>query len=359
MTDCVSHLSQLISYPTHNPGGDELALCAYLADQLTARDALDVEVIPVSKDQGAGGYVHARYGDPRVLVNAHVDTVPPNTGWQRVPQVASVEGDRIYGLGAADTKGAIAALLSAIDHKRPSNLAILFSGDEEASSTCMAHYLATHRPATVTHAIVCEPTARRAGVRHRGISSFRAHLPGRGGHSSAADALPKPILAMARLAVELSAIGDTFPTIGVADMQGLCLNIAAIDGGVAFNVVPDAGSLVFSIRPPPNFDHDSFESRVRAAATQLDGAISVDVTLKRPPFACSDQARFHPWLGNHVADWVTLDFWTEAAMLSAAGIDAVVVGPGDIAQAHAADEYVTLADLEWMTALFVRLFDTL
>src|SRR5204862_455505 len=108
---------------------------------------------------GPGGYVFARWGTPRLLVNAHVDTVPANSGWSRDPWTPVVDGDRLYGLGACDTKGAIAAALCAAERARPRDVAMLFSGDEERGTAAVTHFLASPRKAGIERAIVCEPTA--------------------------------------------------------------------------------------------------------------------------------------------------------------------------------------------------------
>ena len=81
-------------------------------------------------------------------------------------------------------------------------------------------------------------------------------------------------------------------------------------------------------------------------------AIEWEVRKENPAFSTRDLAAFEPLLGARARQPVDLAFWTEAALLSEAGIDAVVFGPGDIAQAHAADEFVTMADLEAAQAAF-------
>ena len=77
--------------------------------------------------------------------------------------------------------------------------------------------------------------------------------------------------------------------------------------------------------------------------------VTVTTTIDHAPFACDALAGFAK---PHVERIGALDFWTEAALWSAHGVDAIVIGPGDIAQAHAADEWVALDDLDWAVALF-------
>lgn len=347
-------LVDLIAARTENPGGDELALCAQLGDMLAKRGADSVDVVSVPRAPSDGGYVYARFGQPRTLINVHLDTVPANTGWTRDPFDALVTDDRVVGLGAADTKGAIAAVLVALERTTPTDVGILFSGDEERGTTCLDAFAAAGHTAGLQRAIVCEPTARQVGIRHRGVLGYRARFVGRGGHSSKADSMPKPIVTLARLAVALDEIGAQHADDGPADMKGLCMNVASLDGGVAFNVVPDEATLSWSVRPPPGVDRDALEAAFTAATRDVDPAIEIVDRLGHMPFECADRSAFDPLLGSLTAADVSLDFWTEAAILAEHGVNAVVIGPGDIAQAHAADEWVSRADLVWAVDLFTH-----
>ncbi len=230
-----------------------------------ARGADEVVVETARRTDGTtGAYVFARWGTPRRIINAHVDTVPANAGWSRSPWSPHVAGGKLYGLGAADTKGAIAATLVALDAAKPRDLGVLFSGDEESGSAVMhAAFLASPHARDVREAIVCEPTQRCAGVAHRGVLAQTASFEGAGGHSSKADFMPKPIATLARLAVALDELGRARIASGPPGMQGLCLNLAALHGGVAFNVVPQRAVLEWSLRPYPGFDRAAWDARDR------------------------------------------------------------------------------------------------
>ncbi|HKE15713.1 MAG TPA: M20/M25/M40 family metallo-hydrolase [Kofleriaceae bacterium] len=360
-------LARLIEVPTHNPGGDEPALARLLAEALAARGADEVEVElvprPVSDEVPpgtSGAYVYARWGQPRLLVNTHIDTVPPNRSWSRDPFAPLVDGDRLVGLGSADTKGAAAAILCALEREQPRDVAVLFSGDEEFTGTCARAFLASPRAAGIERALVSEPTRRRVGVRHRGVACFRAEVASAGGHSSRADRLPKPIVALARLAVELDGVAGRWIDRGPPGMTGLCMNVASIDGGVAFNVVPERAALTFSFRAPPGCDRTALDrdlvQAVASAALEQGPSVKMVEVMDRPPFATAALDAFAPLLGELVDDPVQLDFWTEAAVMAEAGIDAVVIGPGDIAVAHGADEWVPLADLDWAVDTYASVF---
>ncbi len=346
MSKAADLLADLVAIPTQQGGGDELRICEHLAPLFRARGADEVTVARATRTDGSpGAYLFARWGTPRRIINAHVDTVPANAGWSRDPWQPHVEGDRLYGLGSADTKGAIAATLVALEARTPRDVGVLCSGDEEAGSHVMHAFLASPHAKGVEQAIVCEPTARSAGVAHRGVLAQVAKVTGKGGHSSKADHMPKPVVELARLAVALDELGVARLHDGPPSMTGTCLNVAALRGGVAFNVVPERAELEWSLRPYPGFDRAAWDRDV----ARVSAGAEVEVTIDHAPFHCDALAAL---VRPHVTHVGALDFWTEAALYQQHGIDAIVVGPGDIAQAHAADEFVALDDLEWAVALY-------
>jgi len=356
-TRLVERLTELVSFDTQNPTGDEAPMVRRLAAELRTLGATSVAEAAV----GRHAYVYARFGAgvPRLLLNAHVDTVPANAGYTSPPHELVRRGSRLHGLGSADTKGAIAAILEALAAgpvTRP--VGVLFSGDEEHGGTCIRAFLDSEAARGLTQAIVCEPTQCRVGARHRGIGAATATLQAEGGHSSRVDNMVNPIAVLARGAVALDDMGVALRAEGPPGFKGVALNVAALDGGKAFNVVPTRATLSFSLRPAPGARAEPLlaeaERRVRTACAPHGEAIDWVVVAARPSLQSRDLPAFEPLLGARVAAAVDLDFWTEAAVLAERGIDPVVFGPGAVGQAHAADEFVELAELEDAAATFAR-----
>jgi acetylornithine deacetylase len=206
----------------------------------------------------------------------------------------------------------------------------------------------------MTRAIVCEPTGCRMGVRHRGILTLEARVDGEGGHSSFADTLPSPLTAIARLAVALDDWGIAHRASGDATMRGMCMNVAMLEGGVAFNIIPKTATLRASVRPPPSHRLDTVRDELAALVRQTTPAATLTFPLANPTFATRDVPGFAKLLGQDAP--IELQFWTEAALLAEAGIDAVVFGPGEISAAHAPDESVTIEQLELARRAFARVF---
>ena len=143
-------------------------------------------------------------------------------------------------------------------------------------------------------------------------------------------------------------------------MPGLCMNIAGIDGGVAFNVIPERAAMTYSFRPPPGcpraeLDADILQA-IASAALEEGPPVRIVQVMDRAPFATRDLEAFRPVLGDAIDGAGPIDFWTEGAELARADIDAVVIGPGEVGQAHASDERVSRADLEWATDLYAGVF---
>ncbi len=346
-------LAELVSFDTQNPNGEERPLVQRLAAELRGLGARTVDPV----DVGDHAYVYARFGaqPPRLLIDVHLDTVPANSGYTSPPHLLVRRDDRLYGLGAADTKGAIAAVLEA-----------LAAGPVEAAGRDPV--LGRRGAPRDLHPRLFEPRSggRVAAGHHLRADQLSGRRPaprdcgghgqrhGAGGHSSLADTLVNPLAVLARAAVAVDDMGRAHRDAGPTGFKGLCVNVAQLEGGIAFNVVPTRGTLSFSFRPAPGADVGELfaeaEQRVRAAAAPH--AVEWAVAASNPPFATRDVASFAPLLGERVKTPVDLGFWTEAARVSEKGIDAVVFGPGDIAQAHAADEFVPIADLEQAFAVF-------
>jgi acetylornithine deacetylase len=358
-TDPVSLLRELVAFRTDVFEGHERPLADRLAELLRTRNADDVVVVETPRPNGnkPAAYVYARFGTPRLVVNAHLDTVPPNADWTSDPFVPMIDGGRLYALGASDTKGAAAAILAALDETTPKDTAILFSGDEEFSSVAMRSFIAGPHSKGIERAIVCEPTNLAVGVRHRGFVAFEVTITSPGGHSSRADTLSSPIGTLARVAVAFDDWGRRHRTSGPPGFLGMCMNLAKLDGGIAFNVIPALVKLVVSVRPPPGADTKAICAELETIAKGIAGGAVVHFDRLNPPVATRDLAAFEGLIGASARAPVDLAFWTEAALLAANGIDAVVMGTGDIAQAHAPNEWVEIDELHRARDLFRAIFE--
>ncbi len=356
----LEHLRALVGFDTQNPPReiDEGGLFAYAAQQLP-----DFEVTISNHGAGCVSLLAVR-GEPDTVFNVHMDTVPGTSHWQRDPHVLSVEGDRAYGLGACDIKGAAACLLTvAAETTRP--MALLLSSDEEAGDNrCIAEFLKTDHG--FRRAIIAEPTQCEAVLCHRGIRSFAVRFGGKAGHSSQARALADSALHQAAHWVssavrwaERQQQESRFDS-----LEGVCFNTGTLHGGVKNNVIAPSAELTFGFRPLPGQSPNALADALQALH---EGAHDAQWTPRYSGPALPDadaHGGFDQALqaARQLAEdfglplGAAVDFWTEAALFSAAGLPALVFGPGDIAQAHTADEWVSLEQLGTALGHYRRIF---
>src|SRR5688500_13678511 len=347
----LQHLQALVSFDTRNPpraigtGG----IFDYIRTQLPG---FQVEV----SDHGAGAVsLLAVRGTPRRLFNVHLDTVPDSPAWTADPLKLRVTDDRAIGLGACDIKGAAAGLLAAANATQ-GDAAFLFSSDEEANDPrCIAAFLqrnALAREHGFEEVIVSEPTNCEAVLAHRGIASVQLKFTGQAGHASGVNALSASALHQAIRwgADALSLVeGEAHQRFG--GLTGLRFNIGRVEGGIKANVIAPSAEVRFGFRPLPSQDVDALHARFRGFAPE---GTHYAPTFYGPPLPAGDvaQAEERRLAARDLADALGLpignavDFWTEASLFSQAGLDAIVFGPGDIAQAHTADEWVALEQLQ-------------
>jgi acetylornithine deacetylase len=360
MRDAVlGHLAALVAFDTRNPPRRiGTGIFDYLRAQLPGfRCTL--------ADHGDGALsLLAIRGQPTRVFNVHLDTVPSSPQWSADPLKLRIEGDRAIGLGACDIKGAAAGLVAAAA-ATSGDAAFLFTSDEEANDPrCIEAFLGSGHG--YAEAIVAEPTRCEAVLAHRGIASVVLRFKGEAGHASGPAALEASALHQAMRwgtrALEL-AEGEAHRRFG--GLTGLRFNVGRVEGGIKANVIAPSAEVRFNFRPLPSQDID--ELHVRFGACAAAGALDrYEETFRGPPLPAGDvaEAEDRRLEARDLADALALpignavDFWTEASLFSRAGMAAIVYGPGDIAQAHAADEWVALEQLDTYAASIARILSS-
>ncbi|NID15271.1 acetylornithine deacetylase [Luteibacter yeojuensis] len=358
LTDTLTHLRALVGFDTRNPprtigtGG----IFDYLRANLPG---FDVEVT----DFGAGAVnLYAVRGKPKYLFNVHLDTVPDSPHWTASPFELRVSGDRAVGLGSCDIKGAAAALV-AVANATQGDMALLLSTDEEANDArCIDGFLKT--PRDYAAIIVAEPTRGEAVLAHRGIHSVQMRFQGKAGHASGEQ---KPSDSALHQAIRWGAAAldhvqaQSHERFG--GLTGLRFNIGKVEGGIKANVIAPTADVRFGFRPLPSMNADglleAFRTLVEPHPIEYGETFRGDslpagdtATAETRRLAARDLA---DELGIPVGNAV--DFWTEAALFSMAGYTSFVYGPGDIAQAHSADEWVALDQLAHYARTIHRIVD--
>ncbi|MFV1995262.1 MAG: M20 family metallopeptidase, partial [Verrucomicrobiales bacterium] len=322
------------------------------------------EVLP-GRPNVIGRFPGGADGKPRVLLGPHTDTVTV-ANMTIPPFGAEIRDGRLYGRGASDTKGSMAAMLWALREvggRIPElGVEISFVGFmSEETGQHGSRDFARRYGNDYDFAIIGEPTGLDIVHVHKGCTWATIATRGRAAHGATPEDGENAIAPMARLVEkldtrfreELAEFDD--PLLGPST-----LNIGMISGGVRLNIVPDYCELGIDIRSTPALDSGggslellrAFLSREAPEAellTRTQGAPSLDTDPGHPLVERLVELGAQP-IG---APW-----FCDAAILAEAGIPAVALGPGSIAQAHTHDEWIALKDLEAGVDFFVRFLES-
>jgi acetylornithine deacetylase len=304
--------------------------------------------------QGPGGLV----------LSGHTDTVPWDEGeWRHDPFDLTEADGRLYGLGTSDMKAFLALAIEALREFRPQDLRepviILATADEE-TSMAGARALVERDALQARHALIGEPTGMRPVRMHKGMMMESIRLHGHAGHSSDPALGNSALEAMHRVITALLAWRRELQTSWRDPLFAVpvpTLNLGHIHGGDNPNrICPDC-ELHIDLRPLPGMEIGELRHAMHQRVTDtLQGSgirIDFEALFEGVPAMATDAdariVRVTEQLTGHAAEAVA--FGTEAPYLQQLGMQAVVLGPGDIEQAHQPDEYLATDRLQPMLTL--------
>ena len=302
----------------------------------------------------------------RILLAPHLDTVNVADEEQLVPRM---KDGRIYGRGACDTKGSVAAMLTALmevarSDQRPARTEIVFCGlvDEEAGQGGARALAASGLKADL--AIVGEPTRLQVVTAHKGNLWLRIETRGKSAHGARPE--------LGRNAVhEMARIVDLLETKYAAQLRRKrhpllrhgTVNVGTIAGGVQANIVPAHCSITIDRRTLPGETESSVRRELKSLF-QENGLRATLANTKAVPCLPLETDPGLPLVRQFLrsagrAKPVGADYFCDASVLAHAGIPSIVFGPGDIAQAHTDNEWISLAALERGKELLVNFLKSL
>ncbi|WP_322101709.1 acetylornithine deacetylase [Paraburkholderia sp. J41] len=374
-------LATLIGFPTVSCDSNlELIefIRAYLAD-------LGVESELFYNDARTKANLFATIGpqtDGGVVLSGHTDVVPAaGQAWTVAPFELTEQDGRLYGRGTADMKGYLACVLAAVPLFLQRPLAVpvhlAFSYDEEIGCVGVRPLLAELQKRGLRPAVcvIGEPTEMRPVLGHKGKMAMRCCVRGAACHSAYAPLGVNAIHYAARLIDKLEQIGEMLAQPEHHDARFdppfSTVQAGLIRGGRALNIVPAECDFDFEVRGIPGFDIQSVAQQLEAYASETllpkMRAVQPDTDIRFEPLNAypglatdpqSDGARLIAAISGVAADaraFGTVAFGTEGGLYDAAGIPAVVCGPGSMDQGHKPDEFVTLEQLARCDAMMARL----
>lgn len=360
----------MVSFETVNPGfggpaGGEAALAAHL-ETLARHWGLQSRRCPAG--DGTFNLLVTSEVSPAaewLLFESHLDTVSVD-GMTVPPFKMTIEGAKLYGRGTCDTKGTGAAMLWALQEfarqpKRLRNAGVLFAVDEEAGMRGAQAFAAHELPkiSRLRGIVVGEPTGLRSVVAHNGALRWRTITRGVAAHSADPTKGRSAIRAMLRVVEALEArflphANREFPLTGRA-----AASINVIRGGTAVNIIPDYCEIICDRRLVPGETAAQVLAERDAALTGL--AVEHDGQYLAPPLPPENSALLHQWATPALvacgldATATGAPYATDASHYAAAGAQVMVLGPGDLAQAHTKDEWLDRRELAKAVKVYAAL----
>lgn len=371
-------LARLVQQPSVNPMGRtdldpsilyESRVTALLEHELRAIGCeFRRQRVAEGRDNLIATYTPPHPAPFSVLFEAHQDTVPVD-GMIVEPFGAKVEGGKLYGRGSCDVKAGVAVMLATFARlvkEKPAGSAqvtVAFTVDEEHGGIGVHELMLSGLRAD--YAVVAEPTLLNIVNAHKGVARWALETAGRACHSSRPDQGVSAVYRMARLLRGIEEYAGQLQGLPPDPVLGpRTISVGRVMGGVSPNTVPDFCRADVDRRLVPG---ETYDTATAALDAYLRARPDVDFpfTLTRASAGCLPLgpelsgelverfgAVIDSVVGKHTVHPVP--FGTDAATVAAAGVPAVVFGPGDIAQAHTKDEWIDLAQLEPAAEILFR-----
>lgn len=292
--------------------------------------------------------LHFNPDKPTILLNSHHDTVKPNTAYTRDPFTASIEGDKLFGLGSNDAGGPLVALLATFvwfyrQESMNYNLVMVASAEEESSGPNGLNSVLPVLP-EIAFAIVGEPTQMHLAIAEKGLLVLDCYAHGQAGH--AAHGLGENAIYKALDAIHWF---RTFSFPKVSETLGeMRMTVTQIAAGNQHNVIPATCHFVVDVRVTDAYTN-------REALDIIKKGVNIEVKARSLRLNSSSISKTHPIvqagiaLGREIYGSPTL---SDQAVLSCPSLK---LGPGDSHRSHSADEFILISEIQEATQLYTKL----
>ena len=371
-------LSHLVSFPVLG-GESNLSVLRWIEDYLTSHD---IAYTLVPNDAGDKAALHCRIGpavDGGIILSGHTDVVPTEgQPWDTDPFELVRKGDSYYARGSCDMKGFLACCLAAVPGFKRAGLRkpvyLAFSYDEEVgcrAGDIVAEAIRDHYAERPAGAIIGEPTMLQPMVGQKGIMVYTTVVHGSQGHSSRIREEVDAVHEAARLIVWLEDKMEALIRAGHLDDRfhpnHTSIHVGKITGGSAFNIIANECRFDWDYRNIPRDAAEEIFADFAAFCREREA-----ICRERYPDFRIEHLPLHPPVPpldtpetDAIVDLIkdisgsdrtgTVAYAAEAGQFSNAGFSSVICGPGDIAQAHRANEFVAADQLEGCSEMLVRL----
>lgn len=358
----VKLLQELIQTVSTNPPGEEITLATWVADFLK-KGGLDVELLPFNeKRANVVARIKGSEEKPGLIFSAHFDTVPAGEiPWKFDPFSGVVHDNKIYGRGAADMKGGMAAMLKAAEVlsksgvKLKGDLILALTSGETSNCIGAKKLIEQGKISNAGAMLVSEPTGLNVYIAEKGAFWVRAKALGKTAHAAMPRYGKNAIITMTEFLSKLKKFdfkARPHPLLGKPTLA-----VGTIHGGITINVIPDACEAEIDIRLLPGQDPNEVLSKLKQLRA---GRIQFEVIDFKKPVETDPQDPFVKIAVNSVASIVGkrprprgVSYFTDGTIIAnSLNIPMVIIGPADTAMTHQPNEYVEIPKLIDATKIF-------
>lgn len=373
--DSVALLQRLVQIPSPNPPGDTRAMADFVAEQMRAIGCEVRQLAPDAKPVALNTIALLGAGEPRIMLHAHIDTVPiaatEAEKWSVDPYAGELRDGALYGKGSIDDKAPLASMMLAMmdaaeQESMRGTLVLVAAAEEEVGGQLGTKWLADagHLPAS-DFIVVGEQTGNKVAIAHKGVMRATVRASGKSVHATNPDRGVNAIVAMSKI---IGALADYHQELAerVHPVVGFpTCNIGVIEGGSTANAVPDSCAIYLDRRMIPREDPEMVKAELRAVVESVDLA---------PATHHIGDYVYSPWFDSALDSDYAKEFMSCARevidddpgpigylpgsdakhLTDVARGDMIIFGPGSYEVAHAADEHVTLADYQATTDILLK-----
>lgn len=373
--DSIALLQRLVQIPSPNPPGDTRAIADFVAEQMRAIGCETRQLAPAAKPEALNTIAVLGAGEPRIMLHAHIDTVPiaatEAEKWSVDPYAGEIRDGALYGKGSIDDKAPLAsmmlAMMAAAEQKSLKGaLVLVAAAEEEVGGQLGTKWLADsgHLPAC-DFIIVGEQTANKVAIAHKGVMRATVRASGVSVHSTNPDRGVNAIVAMSKIIGALDGYHRELAARAHPVLGSPTCNIGVIEGGSTANAVPDSCAIYLDRRMIPREAPEAVKAELRAVIESVDlGQATVEIgefvhSRWFDSALDSDHAKAFMACVSEVINGDPgpvgyLPGSDAKHLMDVARGDMIIFGPGSYEAAHAADEHVTLADYQATTDILLK-----
>lgn len=365
-------LSRLIAEKTVNPPGNELELCIYL-DEVLSEIGFETEIQNLGNNRGN---IVAKYGsdnpDIKLMLTGHLDVVGIDDGWITDPFVLTKKNNKYFGRGTCDMKGAIATMVSAsfkfLEYNKNINnqLILAFVCDEEVTGNGSKELVKSD--VSADYVIIGEPTNMDVCIAHRGVNRYKLTIKGKAGHASNPDNSTNSLYFTAKIISEIEKLQEKLSKIKHKILPSPSIVTTIVKGGVQGNSIPEICELIVDRRTIPLEDKDYVEKEIKEIVGRVNKEYpTCDVeysTIAWIPATEPKENAILPNIAENVLRNINIDTTIkdfpagcDQYIFSEKNMDTILIGPGSLKQAHTANEYIEISELEKAEQFYMALME--